>query len=128
MGYNNNYFRCFFYFDNQPTGDLPIDALLQDLQPRRGIGTFGRLRRSGVLLRRRHLSPGGGLLLLATLRGGQLCWTQCMGEAGGRLQGDGQLREGALPGGVLSQEGAVLNAAENRFSAATKVIKARNRQ
>merc|ERR1712179_700495 len=125
--YYNNYFLYFYHFDNnQPTGDLPIDALLQDLQPRRGIGTFGRLRRSGFLLRRRHLSPGGGLLLLATLRGGQLCWTQCMGEAGGRLQGDGQLREGALPGGVLSQEGAMLNA--NKFSAATKVIKARNRQ
>merc|ERR1711971_491681 len=127
QNYYNNYFLYFYHFDNnQPTGDLPIDALLQDLQPRRGVGTFGRLRRSGFLLRRRHLSPGGGPLLLATLRGGQLWWTQCMGEAGGRLQGDGQLREGALPGGVLSQEGAVLNA--NRFSAATKVIKDRNRQ
>merc|ERR1712184_22157 len=117
MGDNNNNFNYFHNFYNQPIGNWPIDALLQDLQPRRGTGSFGRLCRSGFLLRRRHLSPGGGLLLLATFRGGQLCWTQCMVEAGGRLQGDGQLREGALPGGVLSQEGAMLNA--NRFSAAT---------
>merc|ERR1719295_2314952 len=69
--------------------NLPTDALLQDLQPRRGASSFGRLCRSGFLLRRRHLSPGGRLLLLATLWRGQLCWTHCLGEAGGHLQGDG---------------------------------------
>merc|ERR1712130_669567 len=51
--------------------------------------SFGRFCRSGFLLRRRHLSPGGRLLLLATLWRGQLCWTHCLVEARRHLQGDG---------------------------------------
>merc|ERR1712112_674786 len=98
--FNNNYFHKFYYDDNQSTRDLSIDALLENLQPRRGIGTFGRLCRSWILL-----STGGRSLLLAALWRSQLRRIQCLVEAGGRLQGDGQFWERPLPGGLLSEKG-----------------------
>merc|ERR1712112_546890 len=119
--YNNNYFYKFYYDDNQSTRDLSIDALLENLQPRRGIGTFGRLPRSGILLRHRHLSPGGRSLLLAALWRSQLCRIQCLVEAGGQLQGDGQFWERPFPGGLLSEKGAMLNQSNQSHSSLSRV-------